>query len=1160
MFLESSHSSLVASSTTVPTAEKTSLVKTETKEIKAKDSPSSKSVSLKNSGGKTITSVKKKSSANLGVQLGKSENQTQKEKPISRSKSEFSKKPRNNETQPSKRRDSKPHSTTAIVSTRRPSQAEDKKKPTHGNIAPTGKVSSRTEVNAVLPGRRTSRGGTNRVLKEHEGKDSKTNVGHEVDVVKNVISSSNVASRATQKNKNNKLSHSHFETTSHSNMGTVKPTVTSKQSAAIPEKTVVTPNDSAGQSKEAAVIPKKTVGESQAKEPMIPRNETAIPAKVAAVTPKESKKQEKFKVEPPLSSSTSKNLQNKNVDIFTKTSDDGSKLSDLKPDSLGDGSANVVDDEPGKEVKEEDACQENSKTEHSRKKKKASPKPKHSTKSFSSLKSNVDLKSNAPAAKNMDIEEEKNVPKTNSILKTSSKTISIAPTSDLEKNSKNLKKDNETVSEKAKHAPKQPSSSRVKIQDSKQLSRVTSVNAARKVSEKQIKEKRSTSITERKSTKSKSKITAKVDSSHKPKPVASTTLRNKSTKDSPVSDSTKNVPDVGSSEHETPVGDTSPSASVNKVESDTEVVVQVHVPDAGSPDVQRVGSASADNCSEKTSKDESLNKEPGQEKTSKDESLNKEAGQEKTSKDESLNKESGQEKTSKDESLNKESGQEKTNKDESLNKEPGQEKGSKDEDLNKELGQEKSLNDVSGSADKEIETEKRKKSKNETTMDVEGLALLSSNEDDINKSSSKRGGNTGDKRLMNIIPRNSLDILKVTKISPKQQSGRSQGSLLHNNSKSHQSFSNKTSPSSPPRAPTGPKSQGSRIHRRKSLEGRPVQISNFALSAEGFGLSVKCSPVPSKSNSSMQRLPSKHSSNLEKVDEGSCLETQLSEEHAMEIAHTLSPQGNSSEKLRHTLSISRAAVTTKTSLEKEHLENPGNQFEESTSSESATKAAHCLKKTSTVCLNSTSFANVVQGTQLLNSTKDKDEPAQNVSRRSSTGSLGSSSSQALKQGGGGIIPSPPVTSKPSLVSPKVSRIKRNASNGSSGRSRASLGSTEMSPTASLEIVKLSSQTSHGWVSSPTSSVKFLPPIDARASKSSNHSDDSQKRRPRTTESAVSRAESIGSRSSTQSKKAAVVEIRRSNSGGLRIDGTSSELVEIKSSHSGNSAKQAVIGF
>ena len=171
MFLESSHSSLVASSTTVPTAEKTSLVKTETKEIKAKDSPSSKSVSLKNSGGKTITSVKKKSSANLGVQLGKSENQTQKGKPISRSKSEFSKKPRNNETQPSKRRDSKPHSTTAIVSTRRPSQAEDKKKPTHGNIAPTGKVSSRTEVNADLPGRRTSRGGTNRVLKEHEGKD-----------------------------------------------------------------------------------------------------------------------------------------------------------------------------------------------------------------------------------------------------------------------------------------------------------------------------------------------------------------------------------------------------------------------------------------------------------------------------------------------------------------------------------------------------------------------------------------------------------------------------------------------------------------------------------------------------------------------------------------------------------------------------------------------------------------------------------------------------------------------------------------------------------------------------------------------------------------------------------------------------------------------------
>ena len=78
---------------------------------------------------------------------------------------------------------------------------------------------------------------------------------------------------------------------------------------------------------------------------------------------------------------------------------------------------------------------------------------------------------------------------------------------------------------------------------------------------------------------------------------------------------------------------------------------------------------------------------------------------------------------------------------------------------------------------------------------------------------------------------------------------------------------------------------------------------------------------------------------------------------------------------------------------------------------------------------------------------------------------------------------------------------------------------------------------------------------------SNASDDSStKKRPRTAES-VSRSGSVESKTSSGSRtKAAVVEVRRSGSGDLRIDGSSSALIGVKSSSSTGSPKQTVVGF
>ena len=158
---------------------------------------------------------------------------------------------------------------------------------------------------------------------------------------------------------------------------------------------------------------------------------------------------------------------------------------------------------------------------------------------------------------------------------------------------------------------------------------------------------------------------------------------------------------------------------------------------------------------------------------------------------------------------------------------------------------------------------------------------------EMKKVSSRRafGDNVVEKKLVNIVPRNSMDIIKGTKLTPNIPEVRP-----------NRSFHSR---SNLPRAPTGPK-PNSRGGRRNPPESRAIKVSNFELPNAGKeGTSLK--PIPhGKPQLSVHRLASKMSTNLEKVDEGSALETEQPN----------SPED--SQKLITALNISKAGVKTKT--------------------------------------------------------------------------------------------------------------------------------------------------------------------------------------------------------------------------------------------------------
>ena len=132
---------------------------------------------------------------------------------------------------------------------------------------------------------------------------------------------------------------------------------------------------------------------------------------------------------------------------------------------------------------------------------------------------------------------------------------------------------------------------------------------------------------------------------------------------------------------------------------------------------------------------------------------------------------------------------------------------------------------------------------------------------EVKRTTSKRafGDNVVEKNLVNIIPRNSLDVIKGIKLAP-----------VESKVSANRSFHSKTNL---PRAPTVPK-HGSRGARRNSPDAKPLKVSNFELPAVGQGgVALKSTPHSNKPQMSMHRLASKMSTNLEKVDEGSALET-----------------------------------------------------------------------------------------------------------------------------------------------------------------------------------------------------------------------------------------------------------------------------------------------
>ena len=163
------------------------------------------------------------------------------------------------------------------------------------------------------------------------------------------------------------------------------------------------------------------------------------------------------------------------------------------------------------------------------------------------------------------------------------------------------------------------------------------------------------------------------------------------------------------------------------------------------------------------------------------------------------------------------------------------------------------------------------------------LFLEESPDSGVKKIPSRRGlfDNAVDKNLVNIVPRNSMDIIKGSKLTPSET-----------NVTPKRSFHSKTNLHRVPKTP-------SRVARRTPSESRPLKVSNFELPNAGQGGGNLKPTLHSKSQVSMHRLASKMSTNLEKVDEGSALET--SQQRSCEEP----------ESLTKALNISKVSATTK---------------------------------------------------------------------------------------------------------------------------------------------------------------------------------------------------------------------------------------------------------
>ena len=205
------------------------------------------------------------------------------------------------------------------------------------------------------------------------------------------------------------------------------------------------------------------------------------------------------------------------------------------------------------------------------------------------------------------------------------------------------------------------------------------------------------------------------------------------------------------------------------------------------------------------------------------------------------------------------------------------------------------------------------------------LDLLPEEDLGIKKVSSRRAlfDNAVEKNLVNIVPRNSMDIIKGIKITPS----------IHGESKvtPNRSFHSKTNLHRVPKTP-------SRVSRRTTPpESRPLKVSNFELPEAGQGgVNLKLT-LHGKSQVSMHRLASKMSTNLEKVDEGFALET----------GHQTPDEPK---KLTKALNISKANVVTKpasstSGTEKVVMDKAENIVENSECSEKKTdKVRYMCKK------------------------------------------------------------------------------------------------------------------------------------------------------------------------------------------------------------------------
>jgi hypothetical protein len=159
---------------------------------------------------------------------------------------------------------------------------------------------------------------------------------------------------------------------------------------------------------------------------------------------------------------------------------------------------------------------------------------------------------------------------------------------------------------------------------------------------------------------------------------------------------------------------------------------------------------------------------------------------------------------------------------------------------------------------------------------------------DARKTSSRRGfGEMSERSLVNMVPRNSLDMIKGVRLNPSENKGFPS-----------RSFHSKTNVS---RSPLKGAARGSN---RNASDSKGIKVSNFELpDNHQAGVGLKATGH-NKAQMSAHRLASKMSTNLEKVDEISALETSTlpSEE---------------STKLTTALNISKAGVATKSTPDPE---------------------------------------------------------------------------------------------------------------------------------------------------------------------------------------------------------------------------------------------------